>query len=101
LPLRSTKAQKSLLDDAPTHLLATPDAKPWTYPKAGTPTPGSTYPVERYTDSSDVSLVDDGSFPWLYVVLGIAALGALVGVSGWTLEKLNKRTPPPVAPLSH
>jgi hypothetical protein len=84
---------RKLVDTAPTHLLVAPSSEPWTYPKEGTPRAGAAYPVETYTDSTDTSLVE-GSFQWYLILLGIAALGALVGIGGWTYDKLHRRPPP-------
>lgn len=89
-----------VVDTAPTHVLFSSSASPWTYPPHDEVPAGADYPVETYTDLTDTSLTGSGSFPWVPILLGVAAVGALVGIGGWAYEKLHGRTPPGPKPAA-
>jgi hypothetical protein len=79
------------LDEAPSHVLFSAGAAPWTYPKQREPAAGNAYPTETYMDGSDFTLSERG---WLFlVVVGgvVLGVGAILGVSGWSVQRLRER----------
>ena len=79
------------LDEAPSHVLFSADALPWTYPKDGTPDVGEAYPTETYFDNSDFTLSEQ-SGPFIGLVVGVVlAVGGLLAVGGWSVQRLRKR----------
>jgi hypothetical protein len=79
------------LDEAPSHVLFSAGAAPWTYPKDGEPALGEAYPVETYEDGSDFTLSERGGV-FLSVVGGVVlGIGALVAVVGWGVYRLSAR----------
>jgi hypothetical protein len=79
------------LDEAPSHVLFSAGALPWTYPKDGTPDVGEAYPTETYFDNSDFTLSEQ-SGPFICLVVGfVLAVGGLLAVGGWGVQRLRKR----------
>jgi hypothetical protein len=79
------------LDEAPSHVLFSAGALPWTYPKDGTPDVGEAYPTETYFDNSDFTLSEQ-SGPFIGLVVGfVLAVGGLLAVGGWSVQRLRKR----------
>jgi hypothetical protein len=79
------------LDEAPSHVLFSAGALPWTYPKDGTPDVGEAYPTETYFDNSDFTLSEQ-SGPFIGLVVGfVLAVGGLLAVGGWGVQRLRKR----------
>lgn len=89
------------LDEAPSHVLFSAGSAPWTYPKDGEPDAGAAYPADVYVDGSDFTLSERG---WLLlVVVGgvVLGVGAILGVSGWSVQRLRERRRSRSAPGSH
>jgi hypothetical protein len=79
------------LGEAPSHVLFSASALPWTYPKDDTPDVGEAYPTETYYDNSDFTLSEQ---PGLFIALVVAfvlAVGGLLAVGGWGVQRLRKR----------
>ncbi len=87
-----------LLDTAPTHVIISTYAQPWTYPTGGAPSPGQAYPVDTYEDLADGSL-ETSNLPWLTILLVLIGAGAVLGIGGWTVDRIRKRRRPPPAPV--
>jgi hypothetical protein len=81
-----------LVDTAPTHVVVPSPSKPWRYPRGAVPAAGTVYPVERYDDASDTSLTET-EIPWRLILLALFGLGALLGIGGYTYDKLHRKPP--------
>lgn len=82
-------------DIAPVHVLF---SAAWTYPE-DEQAAGDPYPTATYEDLTDLSLSEGG---WGFVAIlvavvgGLLALGAIVAVIGWSVDRRRKRRSPPV-----
>jgi len=87
-----------LVETAPTHVVVSTYAQPWTYPKDGAPGSGQPYPTATYEDFNDTSL-ETSDIPWLLIVFGIIGIGGLLGLGGWAYDRRrgNRDAPPPGA----
>ena len=45
-------------------------------------------------DQNDTSLTVPGSFPWVPIVLAVLGIGALLGIGGWTYDRIRQSAPP-------
>jgi hypothetical protein len=88
-----------LVETAPTHVIISSDAQPWTYPKDGAPGAGDPYLTETYEDLSDMSL-QTSDVPWTLIVLGVIGAGALLRIGGWAYDRYRGRPTPPGRPTS-
>jgi hypothetical protein len=79
------------LDEAPSHVLFSAGALPWTYPKDDTPDVGEAYPTETYYDNSDFTLSEQPGLFIAVVVAFVLAVGGLLAVGGWGVQRLRKR----------
>jgi hypothetical protein len=89
--------QNSHKDIAPVHELF---SATWTYPSDDV-APGEPYPTETYEDIMDNTIVegDWSGFVWLAAIVGgLLALGAVVALIGWSIERARKRRQPPAEP---
>ena len=74
-------------DIAPVHVLF---SATWTYPRSEVAA-GEEYPAETYEDVVDGSLSEGDWDLLVYVIGGVFALGAVVAVVGWSVERYRKR----------
>lgn len=79
------------LDEAPSHVLFSAGAMPWTYPIGYVPEAGEPYPTETYDDLSDFTLSERGRTFIFVLVGGLLGLGAIAGVTGWSIERWRRR----------
>jgi hypothetical protein len=88
---------EDLVDEAPSHVLVSAGADPWTYPADGEPGPGEAYPTDSYDDATDLTLSERPSF--LYILIGgVFGGGALLAVAGWGFERWRRRRTPATPP---
>jgi hypothetical protein len=89
--------QGDVLDEAPSHVLFSAGAAPWTYPSGDVPAAGEPYPTETFDDLGDFTLSERGWTFVLAIVGGLLGLGAIAGVTGWSVERRRRRrgAPPP------
>lgn len=82
--------QDGELDEAPSHVLFSAGAKPWTYPRDGAPAAGQPYPTQVYEDPTDTTLSEDPAgilMPVALAVLAVLGVGAALAIVGWSLER--------------
>jgi hypothetical protein len=79
------------LDEAPSHVLFSAGAAPWTYPRDGTPAASEAYLTETYFDNPDVTLSERPGL-FIAVVVFVLVFGGLLAVGGWGVQRLRKRT---------
>jgi hypothetical protein len=75
-----------LVETAPTHVLVSTSAKPWTYPEDSAPDAGQAWPTDTYQDLSDSGL-ETANIPWLMILLGIVGVAALLGFGGAAYDR--------------
>jgi hypothetical protein len=88
--------QDGALDEAPSHVVFSAGANPWTYPEGGVPAAGKPYPTTSYADPADTTLSERPQL-LLALVGGVLGVGALLAVVGWDVERHRHRhrTPRP------
>lgn len=79
--------QDGKLDEAPSHVLFSAGAVPWTYPREGVPAAGQPYPTQVYEDLSDTTLSEDPLGTLLIGALVLLGIGGVVALVGWSLER--------------
>ena len=79
------------LDEAPSHVLFSAGALPWSYPREGEPGAGRAYPVETYVDGSDATLSERPRLVLVVIVGLLFGIGALLAVGGWSVQRIRAR----------
>lgn len=85
------KQEDEGLDEAPSHVLFSAGASPWTYPKPGSPEAGDAYPVETYLDGSDITLSERPGVVIAVIAASVLGIGAVVAVGGWGVQRRRSR----------
>jgi hypothetical protein len=78
-----------MLDEAPSHLFFSAGTSPWTYPKHGKPD-ADTYPVETYTDGSDLTLKERPGIVVAVIAGAVLGIGALLAIVGWGIQRRRR-----------
>jgi hypothetical protein len=89
--------QGGALDEAPSHVLFSAGASPWTYPQDGIPARDDSYPTQTYEDPTDATLSENT--PLFLVVVGavlgaVLGIGALLAIAGWGVERYRSHGRP-------
>lgn len=83
--------QDGKLDEAPSHVLFSAGAMPWTYPRDGAPAARQPYPTQVYQDPTDTTLSETPAGILAVGVLAVLAVGGVVAIVGWSFER-HRRT---------
>jgi hypothetical protein len=79
------------IDKAPSHVLVSAEAAPWTYPRKGRRVPGKPHPAEVYVDGSDFNFSERG-FAFVTVIAApVLGLGGIFALLGFGVERLRRR----------
>ena len=82
--------QDGELDEAPSHVLFSAGAAPWTYPRDEAPPDGQPYPMQIYADLTDATLSEDPAGTLIVGALVLLAVGGLVAIVGWSMERRRR-----------
>jgi hypothetical protein len=83
--------QDGKLDEAPSHVLFSAGAIPWTYPRDGVPAARQPYPTQVYEDPTDTTLSEAPAGTLVIGLLVVLAVGGVVAIVGWSIER-HRRT---------
>lgn len=83
--------QDGTLDEAPSHVLFSAGAMPWTYPRDEVPAARQPYPTQVYDDPTDTTLSEAPVGVLVVGALAVLAVGGVVAIVGWSFER-HRRT---------
>jgi hypothetical protein len=79
------------IDEAPSHVLVSGDAAPWTFPRATKLSPGEPHAPEVYEDGSDFNLSERRTEFLGVIAAAVVGLGGTLGLIGWGGTRLRER----------